>query len=222
MTFNVPLLRRVQAAIEDEPNRIDMRHPLDITSFSDTCERKKDLPACGTIGCIGGWTLMLSDPEAQSSYVARRLYCVATGYNQTIYAGGRTYSANWNVVRPAAKVLLGLPEEAAEMLFMCHRPEDVGDYADTIGYAAFDDPTDDRYADLWESREQFGEEMDGLLEASHEVHPVDAETVSKFIDVFIDVFGKFSDDPGRIPSETFDWSRRNAWLEAAGHEVDTD
>lgn len=50
--INVKLLRAVKRAILEEPKRLDMSDGIARASGSTA-------PRCGTVGCIGGWTVLL-------------------------------------------------------------------------------------------------------------------------------------------------------------------
>lgn len=52
--MNTPLLRKVQAAILEEPKRLDMGDWVFLDSKSAMA------PACGTVGCIAGWSVLLN------------------------------------------------------------------------------------------------------------------------------------------------------------------
>lgn len=53
--MNVKLLRKVQKHILEEPRRINMNTVISYVDPSD-----KESPPCGTVGCIAGWTNILS------------------------------------------------------------------------------------------------------------------------------------------------------------------
>jgi hypothetical protein len=62
--MNVELLRRVQAHIREEPRRLNMETWLD--KFESQAEYDEELtnsglPPCGTVGCIAGWAVSLSE-----------------------------------------------------------------------------------------------------------------------------------------------------------------
>lgn len=63
--LNVPLLRKIQRAIMQEPKRIVMNDWL-IQNIDDEEDRGLKTPDCGTVGCIAGWAAVLhetSDPK---------------------------------------------------------------------------------------------------------------------------------------------------------------
>lgn len=58
--MNVELLRKVQKHILEEPRRLNMDVVLNKV---DT--KIKHNPPCGTVGCIAGWTVMLTGNEGE-------------------------------------------------------------------------------------------------------------------------------------------------------------
>jgi hypothetical protein len=70
----VALLRKVQAAITEEPNRLVMGswgiqrlgQKFVVTSdYNPKKQEKRTLPACGTVGCIAGWTAICGLPKKE-------------------------------------------------------------------------------------------------------------------------------------------------------------
>jgi hypothetical protein len=60
--MNVELLEKVKKHILAEPKRINM---------NNWCYKKpksRGGPACGTVGCIAGWTVLLSHPKKEWSH----------------------------------------------------------------------------------------------------------------------------------------------------------
>jgi hypothetical protein len=66
--INVELLRRVKAHILAEPSRFDMGEFIIEGDAARTFAVKFDRPAppCGTIACIAGWAVLLSDDDPPS------------------------------------------------------------------------------------------------------------------------------------------------------------
>ena len=56
LKINVKLLRKIQEAIREEPKRINMASFVIYPSLVS----KHKLPACKTVGCIGGWAVALT------------------------------------------------------------------------------------------------------------------------------------------------------------------
>ena len=56
--LNVPMLRKVQKHILSEPRRLDMETWTEL--LTDEEKKLPSSPPCGTVGCIGGWTNILS------------------------------------------------------------------------------------------------------------------------------------------------------------------
>lgn len=62
--MNVKLLREVAEHILEEPKRFQME--TFISRDMDFFRRRHIAPACGTVGCIAGWTCILSlGPKAE-------------------------------------------------------------------------------------------------------------------------------------------------------------
>ena len=59
--LNVDLLRRVQQLIQEEPRRLSM------DTFGCDGLSGPDVPACGTVACIGGWIGILSGLKFKNS-----------------------------------------------------------------------------------------------------------------------------------------------------------
>jgi hypothetical protein len=59
--MNVKLLRKIKSAILREPKRIDMHRSIGQ-------EYSQDGPRCGTVGCIAGWTLLLSERKPHEAW----------------------------------------------------------------------------------------------------------------------------------------------------------
>jgi hypothetical protein len=74
--LNVELLLKVKQHILDEPKRLrmdtwlrhDVANGVRVSNSPGYGEpRTIEFPACGTVGCIAGWTAMLANPEYQES-----------------------------------------------------------------------------------------------------------------------------------------------------------
>lgn len=59
--MNTKLLRKVQAHILEEPKRLHMGNWVRWTNKSD-----KEKPACGTVGCIAGWSVLLTSRQGKT------------------------------------------------------------------------------------------------------------------------------------------------------------
>jgi hypothetical protein len=57
MPLNVPLLRKIQAHILEEPLRVDM------DNWMGTVNQYGQSPACKTVGCIAGWACVLEPTQ---------------------------------------------------------------------------------------------------------------------------------------------------------------
>jgi hypothetical protein len=77
------LLSDVSALALEEPKRMRMEVPLVCASNRAAFGISIDaLPACGTVGCIGGWTAVLRGPEHVTGYDALRAAAVILGLDQ--------------------------------------------------------------------------------------------------------------------------------------------
>jgi hypothetical protein len=88
------LLSEVARAVTAEPKRLRMG------TWLDTKAKRRlgvEAPACGTIGCIAGWSVMLSGSRTLRREMARGVY--------------------FNYYETPASGLLGLDEEQSEELF---------------------------------------------------------------------------------------------------------
>lgn len=67
--MNVELLRKIQAAVIQEPKRLYMDKWImiegDAAEPGDMAEII-EYPACGTVGCIAGWAVILNDQKGNS------------------------------------------------------------------------------------------------------------------------------------------------------------
>lgn len=60
--MNVPLLRKVQAAILEEPKRLDMG------SWAYRTDHVDNGPKCGTVACIAGWAIILNKTDKPARF----------------------------------------------------------------------------------------------------------------------------------------------------------
>ena len=59
--MNTKLLRRVAKHISEEPRRLNMDITLNTIDTYRAERYVKEMPPCGTVGCIAGWTCVLSE-----------------------------------------------------------------------------------------------------------------------------------------------------------------
>jgi len=103
--MNTKLLKKVQAAIKAEPKRLNMWMPLTTSGLYDP-------PACGTVGCIAGWSLVLDSKIKRSTQDIARVI---------IRKGDRLDPiSNWDKIARNAQSVLGLDTEQANRLFILH------------------------------------------------------------------------------------------------------
>lgn len=104
--MNVKLLRQVKRHILEKPKRLNMGY------WSMSAKRmvregritKEVEPACGTVGCIAGWAVILTKTGKRTDFLAtmKRI----RGHNSEV------------VMQPLAKELLDLSEYSANRLFL--------------------------------------------------------------------------------------------------------
>lgn len=102
--MQVKLLRQVKAHILDEPRRLHMDHGL-MPKYG------KDAPACGTVGCIAGWTVVLANKKRTESAKAtiKRL--------KIPRSESLPRERSWSAIEDMATEILGIRSSAAERLF---------------------------------------------------------------------------------------------------------
>lgn len=109
--MNIPLLRRIQQHIREEPTRLNMgegilRAERARCSHSHNHTPPHPTPPCGTVGCIAGWAVLLNLPKPLFEH-ARVLF-------DTNYAGDTVL---WISMVGRAEDLLELDHVTAEKLF---------------------------------------------------------------------------------------------------------
>lgn len=95
----ITLLRKVKKHILAEPRRIYM-DGFAIKADADVVwEKNIKLPACGTVGCIGGWTVMLSDKRMMRSKKQREVDTFIKGgfHEAASKLLGLTANDTWNL-----------------------------------------------------------------------------------------------------------------------------
>lgn len=65
--INIPLLRKIQRAITKEPLRVDMLMSLTHDKSDLACLRQ--MPKCGTVGCIAGWAVVYSGQDKKNLWL---------------------------------------------------------------------------------------------------------------------------------------------------------
>lgn len=122
--MNTKLLRQVRAHILDEPRRLRMEHGI-------MPQHGKNAPACGTVGCIAGWTVILGNKkptETIKDMIAR----LAIPRSET-----SRRERSWSAVEDMATELLEIVPASAERLFYTWEwPQDLKDAYAVAGTAA--------------------------------------------------------------------------------------
>lgn len=102
--MNVKLLRAVKRAILEEPRRINMREGCKLV-------RGKNSPACGTVGCIAGWAMLLD----------RRKHA-----SESLRTAAKRVPASWDDMEAPSQALLNLPNDKWERLvYIWNWPDDL-------------------------------------------------------------------------------------------------
>jgi hypothetical protein len=99
--MNVALFEKIKTQILEEPKRLDMQVGLLFNAWKSTNLPSWRVPACGTIGCIAGWAVMLSDNR-----ITRSLDVGRVGWD-----------FSWGFVSLTAAQVLDVPEDVLDQLF---------------------------------------------------------------------------------------------------------
>jgi hypothetical protein len=125
--MNVKLLKRVKKAILAEPQRVNM--DVGIATREHEGDNVYDYPACGTIGCIAGWsTILARTPRATVKAIEQTANVLPHAW---------WYSVNDNAI-----AALDITSEQASILFHVESwpgdlQSEIEDYAEqTPEYAA--------------------------------------------------------------------------------------
>jgi hypothetical protein len=132
----IALLRKVQKTITEEPNRLCMgswgqQSTEDTIKVSDYKSGKwieRPTPACGTVGCIAGWTAILGLPKDELPIIQ-------------IKGRDMVDVAEIDDVEEKAAELLGLDAQDAQALFYLNN----WDIVKSMGYKSWPKQFDEAY-----------------------------------------------------------------------------
>lgn len=98
LKLNVKLLEKIKKHLKEEPKRYHQGKWVEEVSVWDA-----NAPACGTVGCIAGWAVLLSVPKKRWSFWFRREESIkdraskllGLDYNQTNYLFAAGNQMDW-------------------------------------------------------------------------------------------------------------------------------
>lgn len=117
--INVPLLRKVQAAILEEPRRLNMWRWVE---RHDPEQYGKNAPPCGTVACIAGWSMLFNKSKAKEAQAIRKR--VATTME------GVMQGHNDRAIKAGIRVLRITKDQAGELFFVGGWPDKYQDQWD--------------------------------------------------------------------------------------------